>query len=111
MNKANLITTLSQKTGITKPVVEQIVNATFEEIIDQLKTNVEVTLAGFGTFSAKSRHARVGVNPLKPTERIQMPATIVPKFKAGKTLKDALKTVALGKNTTTTTPTTPTPAV
>jgi DNA-binding protein HU-beta len=60
-------------------------------IIERLKQNKEVTLTGFGTFSAKERHARMGVNPQNPKEKIQIPAVVVPKFKSGKTLKDALK--------------------
>jgi len=91
MNKAGMINELAKKTGANKPVVEDVVNKLFDEIILQLKNGQEVSFAGFGTFSPKSRHARMGVNPLKPTEKIQMPATVVPKFKAGKTLKDALK--------------------
>ena len=59
--------------------------------ITTLKSGGEVAFAGFGTFSAKKRAARVGVNPKKPTEKIQIPAMTVPKFKAGKALKDALK--------------------
>ena len=91
MNKASMINELAKKTGVSKPIVEDVVNAIFDEIIVQLQSNNSVTFAGFGTFSPKERHARMGVNPLKPTEKIQMPATVVPKFKAGKTLKDALK--------------------
>jgi DNA-binding protein HU-beta len=60
-------------------------------VISTLKAGGEVSLTGFGTFSAKRREARMGVNPQKPTERIQIPAVTVPKFKAGKTLKDSLK--------------------
>ena len=100
MNKAQLISAIAQKTSVAKHDVELTVNAVFDEIIDTLKKKDEVTVAGFGTFSAKERHARMGVNPLKPTEKIQMPATVVPKFKAGKTLKDALKAIAHAPNTT-----------
>ncbi|MCC6639463.1 HU family DNA-binding protein [Candidatus Falkowbacteria bacterium] len=99
MNKAQLISMIANKTGVAKPAVEQTINAVFDEIIDTLKKKEEVTIAGFGTFSAKERHARMGVNPLKPTEKIQMPATVVPKFKAGKTLKDALKAIVHAPNT------------
>ncbi|PIZ26843.1 MAG: DNA-binding protein HU, partial [Chloroflexi bacterium CG_4_10_14_0_8_um_filter_46_9] len=55
-----------------------------------LKKGEEVVLTGFGTFSAKQRAARQGVNP-RTGEKIQIPAVTVPKFKAGKALKDALK--------------------
>ena len=64
----------------------------FEEVVtDTLKAGGEVTLTGFGTFMSKRREARMGVNPQKPGEKIQIPAVTVPKFKAGKSLKDALK--------------------
>lgn len=91
MNKADIISQLARKHGVEKPVVDKIVNGLFDEIISQLQQGQEVTFAGFGSFMAKARHARMGVNPLKPNEKIQMPATVVPKFKAGKTLKDSLK--------------------
>ncbi|MFZ2969879.1 MAG: HU family DNA-binding protein, partial [Minisyncoccia bacterium] len=51
----------------------------------------KVAFTGFGTFSVSKRAARVGVNPQKPGEKIQIPAMTVPKFKAGKSLKDAVK--------------------
>ncbi|HLA26056.1 MAG TPA: HU family DNA-binding protein, partial [Patescibacteria group bacterium] len=60
-------------------------------ITSTIKSGGEVTITGFGTFSSKRREARMGVNPQKPQEKIQIPAVTVPKFKAGKTLKDALK--------------------
>ena len=60
-------------------------------VIENLKKGEDVTLAGFGTFSAKQRASRMGVNPQKPSEKIQIPTVTVPKFKAGKALKDALK--------------------
>jgi DNA-binding protein HU-beta len=91
MNKAQIISTVSQKTGVNKPIVEEVITVLIDEVISQMAQGNQVTFAGFGTFSPKERHARMGVNPLNPKEKIQMPATIVPKFKAGKTLKDALK--------------------
>jgi DNA-binding protein HU-beta len=60
-------------------------------IIGELKAGNEVTITGFGTFLPRTRHARGGVNPQKPNERIQIPEVTVAKFKTGKTLKDALK--------------------
>ena len=91
MNKSAIIQNISTKTNVNKPVVEEVINTLIDEIIDQMTKGESVTFAGFGTFSPKERHARMGVNPLNPSEKIQMPATVVPKFKAGKTLKDALK--------------------
>lgn len=91
MNKTELIQTLAQKNELEVSVVEKVINSLETTIIERLKKGEEVTITGFGTFMAKFRAARLGVNPQKPTEKIQMPAVTVAKFKAGKTLKDALK--------------------
>lgn len=91
MNKAELINRIAEKVGVSKKQSEDMLESMLEIITNSLKEGVEVTLTGFGTFSAKERSARGGVNPQKPSERIQIPAVTVPKFKSGKTLKDALK--------------------
>lgn len=91
MNKAELAERLAQKTGLAKRQIEDLLNYWEDEVINSLREGGEVTLTGFGTFSARVRSARIGVNPRNPQERIQMPEVRVPKFKAGKTLKDALK--------------------
>lgn len=91
MNKTELIQTLAKKNELEVSVVEKIINSLETTIIEILKKGEEVTITGFGTFLSKFRAARMGVNPQKPTEKIQMPAVTVAKFKAGKTLKDALK--------------------
>lgn len=91
MNKAELSEQIAQKVGLSKKQVEEVLDA-FESItIETLQKNDEVTLTGFGTFSARVREARGGVNPQNPSERIQIPTVTVPKFKAGKNLKDSLK--------------------
>ncbi|MFA5128087.1 MAG: HU family DNA-binding protein [Patescibacteria group bacterium] len=91
MNKAELAQVLSEKLNISKKEAEDMVNTTVDVIIETLTKGDEVVLTGFGAFSVKQRAARVGVNPQNPTEKIQIPAVKVPKFKAGKALKDALK--------------------
>ncbi|HPI67220.1 MAG TPA: HU family DNA-binding protein [bacterium] len=91
MNKPELIQTIADKTSQEKITVEKVLQALEDVVIENLKAGKEVTLTGFGTFSAKFRSARAGVNPRNPSERIQVPSVTVPKFKAGKTLKDALK--------------------
>lgn len=91
MNKAQLIESVAIKAGVSKKEAEDVLQALEDLTIERLKAGKEVTLTGFGTFSARSRHARFGVNPRNPKERIEIPEVIVPKFKAGKTLKDALK--------------------
>jgi DNA-binding protein HU-beta len=91
MNKAALIDKISEQTSIGKRQVEEVIDKMIDLIIEQLKSGAKVNLVGFGTFEARSRHARGGVNPQKPNERIQIPEVKVAKFKTGKTLKDALK--------------------
>lgn len=91
MNKAELINYLSEKAGVTKKQAEDMVEAFVDVVVTTLKSGGEVNIAGFGAFMAKTRAARMGVNPQKPTEKIQIGAVTVPKFKAGKGLKDALK--------------------
>ncbi len=91
MNKAELAQALAEKVGVSKKEGENIVASFVEIVIEQLKKAQEVDIAGFGAFSDKTRAGRVGVNPQNPSEKIQIPSVIVPKFKAGKGLKDALK--------------------
>ena len=91
MNKAELSARIAERLSLSRKVGEDII-AAFEDIVTaQLVSGNEVTIAGFGTFSARIRQGRMGVNPQKPTEKIQIPSVTVPKFKAGKALKDALK--------------------
>ena len=91
MNKAELCDKIAEKVGLTKKQCEDVMDA-FENItIEQLKAGSEVTLTGFGTFLAKKREARMGVNPQNPTQKIQIPTVTVPKFKAGKKFKDSIK--------------------
>ena len=91
MNKAELCEKLAEKVGLTKKQCEDVMD-TFEEItIEELKKGETVTLTGFGTFRARKRESRMGVNPQNPSEKIRIPTVIVPKFKAGKKLKDSLK--------------------
>lgn len=91
MNKIELAEKVAEKIGVTKKQAEDMLNAFEDVVTSTLKAGGEVTLTGFGTFMAKKREARMGVNPQKPGEKIQIPAVTVPKFKAGKSLKDALK--------------------
>jgi len=91
MNKAELIDVIAAKAEVPKRQAEIMLEGLLETIMATLKSGGEVTLTGFGTFSARKRAARMGVNPQKPGEKIQIPEVTVPKFKAGKALKDALK--------------------
>ena len=91
MNKAALIEKIATEVAVSKKDAEKMIDVLVQTIINELKEDREVTITGFGTFLAKKRHARGGVNPQKPTERIQIPEVKVAKFRTGKTLKDALK--------------------
>jgi DNA-binding protein HU-beta len=91
MNKAELVSKLAEKIGLSKKQAEDAIETFTDIVTDTLKAGGEVVLAGFGAFSARKRAGRMGVNPQNPTEKIQIPSVIVPKFKAGKALKDALK--------------------
>jgi DNA-binding protein HU-beta len=90
MNKENLIETLHQKLGGTKRVAAEAVETIFDEIAKTLSKGEEVAIAGFGSFRVQKRAARSGVNP-RTGAKIQIPATKVPKFRASKTLKEAVK--------------------
>lgn len=89
MNKAGLIEEISSKTGLTKKDVGNVVNAVVETITSTLKSGKKVTLVGFGSFQVIEKKARRGVNP-QTKETIQIPAKKVPKFVAGKGLKEAV---------------------
>ena len=89
MNKAELVAAVAEKTALSKKDSEKAVNAAFEAITAALVGGDKVQLVGFGTFEVKERNARVGRNP-KTKEEIQIPASRVPAFKAGKALKDAV---------------------
>ena len=91
MNQLTLIGVIAEKTKLSKKAVETMMNALLDTITKNIKAGEVVNLTGFGRFSSRLRTARLGVDPLNPTQKIQMPAVLVPKFKAGKALKDALK--------------------
>jgi DNA-binding protein HU-beta len=89
MNKNELIGAIAEKSGLSKKLSEKALAATIEAITCALVKGDKVQLVGFGIFDVKARAARTGHNP-KTKEPIQIPATKVPQFKAGKALKDAV---------------------
>ena len=89
MNKAELITAVAEKTGLSKKDSEKAVNAALDTITETLEIGEKVQLVGFGVFDVKQRGVRMGRNP-KTKEAIEIPASVVPTFKAGKALKDAV---------------------
>lgn len=91
MNKATLIEKIAEKTGANRKLAENMINSMVDIIIEELKKGGDVSITGFGTFETMTRYSRGGVNPQKPTERIQIPEVKVAKFRTGKRLKDSLK--------------------
>lgn len=89
MNKAELINVVAEKAGLSKKDTEKAVTALIDTITAELVAGEKVSLVGFGNFDVKTREARTGRNP-KTKEEIQIPATRIPQFKAGKALKDAV---------------------
>ncbi|PCI30265.1 DNA-binding protein HU [Candidatus Wolfebacteria bacterium] len=90
MNKSGLVDVVHDIVDGTKVQSEQIVDAIINTIIDSLKKGEEVSIAGLGIFSVKERAARTARNP-RTGEPIQVAAMTVPKFRAAKALKDAVK--------------------
>lgn len=90
MKKAELIAAVAEKTGLSKKDSEKALTAFVETVTEELVKGEKVQIVGFGTFEARTRNARKGNNPLT-RQAIEIPATTVPAFKAGKVLKDALK--------------------
>lgn len=90
MTKEDLVEAIVKKTDVSKRQAQESLNVVLEEITKSLSKGKDVTLTGFGSFKVSKRAARDGRNP-KTGEKIRIPAMKVPKFKAGKGLKDAVK--------------------
>lgn len=94
MNKSDLVDALADRTDMTKADSQRAIDALFDTdrgiIARTLKRQERVQITGFGTFESKQRKARTGRNP-RTGETIQIPATRTPSFRAGKGLKDAVK--------------------
>lgn len=90
MNKADIINKVHEVLNTTKADAERAVETVIESITDSLKSGQEVSIAGLGIFSAKMREARTARNP-RTGESIEVPSMRVPKFRAAKALKEAVK--------------------
>ncbi|MDD6096484.1 MAG: HU family DNA-binding protein [Firmicutes bacterium] len=90
MNKTELISAVAENAGLSKKDATAAVAAVFEEITNALVKGDKVQLIGFGNFEVRERAARTGRNPLTG-EELNIAASKVPAFKAGKALKDAVK--------------------
>jgi DNA-binding protein HU-beta len=89
MNKSELVASVAEKSGLTKIDASSAVDAVFDAIQEELKKGGEIRLVGFGNFSVSRREASIGRN-VSTGEKVNIPARNVPKFTAGKGLKDAV---------------------
>lgn len=90
MNKAGIVDAVNAKLGTTKVQAEQVVDTVIDSIIASLKKGEDVSIAGLGIFVVKARAARTARNP-RTGEAVNVPAMKVPKFRAAKALKEAVK--------------------
>lgn len=90
MNKMGLVEAVHAKISGTKKGAEDAVDTVFDTIAKTLAKGEEVSVSGFGSFVVRKRGSRMGVNP-RTGQKIQIAATVTPKFKAGKSLKQAVK--------------------
>ncbi|MBS7370477.1 MAG: HU family DNA-binding protein [Oscillospiraceae bacterium] len=89
MTKAELVAAVVEKTGLSKKDTEKVIAGVLDTISDTLAKGKSIQLVGFGTFEVRERAARKGVNP-QTKKPIEIAATKVPAFKAGRALKDAV---------------------
>ena len=89
MTKADLVGSMAESAGVSKTVAEKALNGFISAIGKALKKGDRIALTGFGTFSVSNRKARMGRNP-QTGEAIKIKAAKVPKFSAGKTLKETV---------------------
>lgn len=91
MNRQEFVADVSRRTNLTRHDADLAVQAFLDTVTDQLKRGGDVSFTGFGKFTVAQRAARTGVNPRNPSEKVEIPATRVPKFSAGSALKAAVK--------------------
>ena len=89
ISKSDLVNELAEKTGMGHKDVKTLLDGMIETVSSHLKQGDKVQLTGFGTFEVRERNARTGVNP-GTSQKIEIPASKYPAFKAGKTLKDEI---------------------
>ena len=90
MTKQEFVEQVASKSGLSRSDASKAVDAMLDSITDALRSGQDVAFTGFGKFSASARKARQGVNP-RTGEKVNIPATTVPKFTAGSQLKQAVK--------------------
>ena len=90
INKDAIVDALATKTGLSKKDIEGLLESFTDLVTEELRKDNKVTLTGFGTFRLSKRASREGINP-QTKEKITIPAMNIPKFTAGKVLKEAVK--------------------
>jgi DNA-binding protein HU-beta len=91
MNKAQLIKAISENSGLSQKDTALFINSFVEVVTDTVASGEKVKIVDFGTFSSKRRAPKLGVNPKKPKEKINIPSKVVPVFSAGKQFKNKVK--------------------
>ena len=89
MNKTELIAAIAEKSGLTKKDAETALAATIDTIVESVAAGEKIQIVGFGTFEQRQRNARMGCDP-RTNAKIEIPASKVPAFKAGKAFKDTV---------------------
>ena len=89
MKKTELIAAIAEQSGLSKKDAEKALSATLDTIVKAVADGDKIQLTGFGTFEQRQRNARTGVDP-RTGNSIEIPASKVPAFKAGKAFKDAV---------------------
>jgi DNA-binding protein HU-beta len=91
VTKQEFVDRVATKSGLSKRDAGKAVDAFLDSVTEALKRGDSVSFTGFGKFSTAHRAARQGVNPRNPSQKVQIPAATVPRFSAGSSLKQALK--------------------
>lgn len=91
MNRAEMVNSVAEKTGLTKKEAGNAIDAVFGSITESLAKGDNVKVLGFGSFEVRERKSRIGRNPKKPEETVKIAPTKSPFFKPGKLLKEAIK--------------------
>jgi DNA-binding protein HU-beta len=91
VTKQEFVDRVAERSGLTKRDAGKAVDAFLDAVTDTLRGGGEVNFTGFGKFSTQRRAARMGVNPRNPGQKVQIPASTVPKFSAGSSLKKAVR--------------------
>jgi DNA-binding protein HU-beta len=91
VTKQEFIDRIASRANLEKRDAQRAVDAFLDTVTDALTQGDEVAFTGFGKFTTQKRAARQGVNPRNPTEKVMIPASTVPKFSAGSSLKSAVR--------------------